>query len=292
MKRFALIFLAVSLLLCGSSGAENAPMENADIQEQVITLEDAEYSLEEELTGLMNVLHSDEFRDLLNLRDVQDILQITIRGVGSWLLENRDVSMKILKELGIKENEQQMVSEIWDSADRIGEVIQVYAKTRDGQRLSKEFDALLASKEWKDVVADFIQLGTSKDFQNMFELLIRQVVQEGLIATGNYDEEQIAEAHSNIPTEEVFEALMEIVDQSQWSQKSLAALMQSELFRTTFQHLCDAMASEEMEAVRLELIRLLRTEEIPHFASRVITAAIKSSQGIIQNNPTGGDSNE
>ena len=295
MRRILTLLLAITLFCVSSAFAESNQMETADIQEMVITREDPEYTLEEQVSGLMDAFHSEEFRDLLNIRDVQEVLHMVITGVGQWLIENRATTMKILNELGVSEHEQEMVSLIWDSGERAAEYVHLYEATENGQKPKAELQTLGSSPVWKDTVSDFIRLGTSEDVQKIVDFLVSYLVRQALETSEEYSESEEtveSETAEDHLADKLLDDLLSIIESSEWAKNSLPRLIGSDLFQNTAKDLIRAMLADELKPARLELISLQTNPEVIHFFSRIVMTTVKSAAQTVPDEFMGGNSNE
>lgn len=143
MKRwvaFALSLLLLFLAGCGAAEEDDKLQDTAEIQESVITDENSA-SDETEIRDLMKLLiqmaKSEELKDLLNIREVQELVTEGTMKVTNWLVDNPTVAVKVLLELGVPK----------ETADAIGVLLEqrseIKAETFD--QLSQEEKTLIES---------------------------------------------------------------------------------------------------------------------------------------------------
>ncbi len=294
MRRI-IAFLLMLSLLCGTGAlAESTQQETADIQELVVTREDQEYTLQQQLIGFLDVLRSEELRELLNIQDVQEVVQMVVVDVVKWLLENRETTMKILAALDVTEYEREMVSRIWDSADCILAQIREYQETESGEMLREELLDLGRSTDWKTAVRDFAAMGSSQDLKDLLNECLICLVQIKIRNSTDPEtvEAVIASQEKSVTPSDLASHLITFLKNSPWFQQSMPALLDNPLFSATVEHLFDVLESEQLGAVGEELRLLLDDAEVMDFISKVGMATIKGIQAMVGNDETGGNSDE
>ena len=245
MKRWLAGLLSVMILFSGGLClAENAePMENADIQETVVSVEGESLgTLSENIRFLKDLAADEEVRELLGMEEVKTVTSEVIWRVLVWLYRNRPLTMKILAELGIKESDRRCIEKIWDSADRIGEALIEHSQTEDGKQLQAEAEAVKNDPEIQQALVNFQKLATSEDLMNILDALDEAVKDEALkseavksetAGSENSDGALANEARNQRVDQSSFigkliiEAIS-VMDQSEWARESVPKLLKNE----------------------------------------------------------------
>jgi len=236
MKRWLACLLAAVLLFAACAGAAEEEKEETkvEIQESMATREGEETTgtLAENLLYLREMLENEDVQSLFRIQDVKDLASEVIWKTGVWLYQNRPVTMKILAELGVGEQDLRCIDKLWDSAERVSDGARAYNESEDGQKLQAELTALKEDPEIQKAVEDFIELSTSDDIFGIVEK-IRDVVQEAVKAERMPEGEMTKEAVERQLNRSSFTGnlLMELigfVEQSPWAKESVPALFRNE----------------------------------------------------------------
>ena len=255
--------------------------EAVKIQESMVTDETGEKktALQENLSLIISLLNSEEFRELIKLEDARLLLRDVGVETGLWLWENRPVTMQILAELGLGENELGLVGRIWDSAEIIVLCVQNYLEnTEDGQRLKKEYEAVSQEGVFRQSVLDFFNLATSQDLQALLQLIT-----EGLPAEDDWEPDprlkEYAEAKGlNLEDPETRFALriISVILESSWAQKSLPELMNDLDFWLLYTHLLQLYKQPELQPAITELEKLVTDPEMSVYLAGSIESLIRA----------------
>ena len=304
VKRWGAVLLAVILLLgCALAGAEERTQTNAEIVEQLESREktgsgEAGGALEM-LKTLGEILISEDFRSLLEYEDVKEVFNEIILETTLWLYENRPVTIKILRELGLSEKETVIVEKLWDSLDRIINSMEVYLETEDGKALQSSYTALTESNAFQRVWEDFVKLVKKEDLQDLLKTLkgalegqleearafIDATIVEG--ETSEQVEEKlsrfqekfnrIVEERGGDPQAIALTTGMQIfarVAESDWAKNSMPDLMEEEALWTFLEQLENLLNSPIMETAKQEMINLLQDEEIRDYLTELINGMV------------------
>lgn len=235
MKRWMAGLLSVMILfsggLCLAETAE--PMENADIQETVVSVEGETLgTLSENLRLLIDLSQSEEVLALLGIEEVKTVTSEIIWRVLVWLFQNRPVTMKILAELGVGESDRRCIEKLWDSAERIGNTLEEISKTEDGRQLQAEAAAVKNDPDLQESWENFQELTTSEDLVLVLDSLnkaINSEITEKKNADGTLTKEAMERQmdQSSFTGKLIFEALS-ILEQSEWARESVPKLLKNE----------------------------------------------------------------
>ena len=122
MKRILAGWLAVMLLFAaGITLAENPGEENTvSIEESLVSGEGMDPgSTEQNVRMIQGLLKNEDIREILKNPEVESVLSDVISKILVWMVRNREVTMKILTEMGVSEADRKSVEKIWDSLERI-----------------------------------------------------------------------------------------------------------------------------------------------------------------------------
>lgn len=304
VKRWGAVLLAVILLLgCALAGAEERTQTNAEIVEQLESREktgsgEAGGALEM-LKTLGEILISEDFRSLLEYEDVKEVFNEIILETTLWLYENRPVTIKILRELGISEKETVIVEKLWDSLDRIINSMEVYLETEDGKALQSSYTALTESNAFQRVWEDFVKLVKKEDLQDLLKTL-NGALEGQLEETRAFIDATIVEGETSEQVEEKLSRFQEkfnrIVEErggdpqaialttgmqifarvaeSDWAKNSMPDLMEEEALWTFLEQLENLLNSPIMETAKQEMINLLQDEEIRDYLTELINGMV------------------
>ena len=180
MKRWLALILALLLLLpCGAGPAEEEGPTNADLQETLASEgKVGAGTVAENLRFFADMLKDEQFMSLLRIDDVREISTEIVWKVLAWLYENRDVTMKILAELGVTEEDRRCVAKLWDSAERLSEAGKAYNESEAGKQLLEATHALLNDPDIQKSFENFMAMASSEDIALIINA-IADIVQEG-----------------------------------------------------------------------------------------------------------------
>ena len=122
MKKWIAGMLAILLRQSGTLAAaqESQGLTDAEIQESMKTREEEKpQTLSSSFRLVAQLLQNEDVRGLLQIQDVKDLMNEGAFKILLWMLQNRSVTMKILKELGVGKEDRKCIGKIWDSAERI-----------------------------------------------------------------------------------------------------------------------------------------------------------------------------
>lgn len=178
---------AVALLLAGilsvgmtaAAAAENpSARTDAEIQQSVVTREgEAANSIGSLLLQLVQLSLREDVRNLMRIEDFNQVMHEVVLRVLVWMFQNRDVTMKILLELGLTEEDLVGVGKIWDSGERVVDVIRNFRDSEDGQTLRESAAALDSDPEFqKDVheLMDMVNEGTVSNALKTIDSLMQE----------------------------------------------------------------------------------------------------------------------
>lgn len=162
MRTFIAALLAVTLSagMLPAAAAENpAGRTDAEIQQTVVTREgENNDSIGSLLLELVRLTTREDVRELMQIEDFHLIVHEVIFKVLVWMVENRPVTMKILAELGLSEEDLRAVDKIWDSGGRIAESIREYGESEAGKKLEEEAEALGNDPEYMQSLVELVDL--------------------------------------------------------------------------------------------------------------------------------------
>ena len=170
----ALLLAAVLSFGCLLPAAAENPdrRTDADIQESVVTREGEETgTLVENLEQLVLLLTRKDVRSLMKIEDVGVITNEVIFRVVEWMLQNREVTMKILVELGATEADLRSIEKIWDSGLRIKEAFREFEDSETGQRIAADAEALENDPAFMETLKAFANLATEENIEDILEIL-------------------------------------------------------------------------------------------------------------------------
>ncbi len=263
MKRWIAAILAAALLLAAvPAGAQEPAAVNAA-------------TLAENLGFLRDMMENEDVRSLIQMRDVQDLMSEVVVKVLIWMLQNRETTMEILKELGIGETDLRCIGKLWDSADRVRDAWRRYSETEDGRRLAAEAGAVAEDPVFNKAVDDFLKLASSGDIASIVDALrsaMREEMDEAPPEGGMTQEALARRLDRSTLTGTLFLQLMGLVEKSDWARSSLPALMENENLWKLIVHLSETKWLDE--ALREEARILGDDPEIPDFLQRTAEAAV------------------
>lgn len=285
MRKWIAGLLAFILLCsCGLAAAQETPAADDTVipEEDVQPLEagDGE-SLAEYHEALVDLLNDEDVKKLLQMEDVRELIREGSAAVLAWMIQNRPVTMEILVEFGVGENERRCVDRIWDSADRIAEAWRDYSATEDGQQLAAELEALRNDPEIIASGNDFLMMATSDDIAAITDS-IWGVLEEGAAAEST-EASVTKEAIERQLDRSTFigELIVELLDyceQSEWARDSLPALLDNENLSRVLIHLSEDSAF--LDVVRAECGILAEDPEVMAFIEQVLQNGVALIQMI------------
>ena len=296
MKRWLAWILIPALALSSFSGAaalsEDEMPGTAEIQESVITDEgDREPdTLNDNLRLIIDTFHSPEFQDLLKNDEVKDVLSEGTTRVAIWLLENRTVTMKILKELGVSEKDRQCVEKIWDSASRLYNLEQEYEQSEDGQLLRAEIQALWNNPVFQQFLKDYRTSMETIDFRELLKA-VKRTVEEGPDSPGDPDLATVFRAEGveddSIPAALIM-VFLSFAQLNQVSNRSLKLLLKEKDFWTVVLHIANNRLNMDQLPMLEEFRKLTSDPEVMDFlaaSGKNIVVLISTLHSTV-NNPT------
>ena len=274
MKRWIAGLLAAAFLLAGGTGwAENGLNESTvEIQESVISPEEqTSNTLTDNLKLILQLSQNEDVRSLFQFQDVKDLTNEVILKVLVWMLQNRPVTIKILAELGVGEQDLRCIGKIWDSVDRIYTTLKTYMETEEGKQLARELETLKNDPELKQSANNFLTMITSADVANLLTD-ISKIMREGSEALETEGDLTQEAARRNMNKTNVTGALvMELaglVEKSDWARESLPQLANNDNLWAVLDHITDIA---ELDAViQEEIFRLSEDEEVMGFVQSTL----------------------
>lgn len=279
MKRLLAGWLAAMILLAGSvSLAENPDRkETADIEESMITVEGETLgTLSENILMISSLLQDEEVRALLKMEEVTEVTSEIIWRVLLWMYQNRPVTMKILTALDVNESDQQCISRIWDSSDRIIAAYNEYLETEDGKQLDTELKVLMSDQEFRKSLADFSHMLTSDELLLLLEALKDTVTSDQEIPLDGPLTRQVKNqeaAKSSLSGRMTLRALY-VLEQSEWARESLPNLMNNKNLQKYLLHLYNNKSGLDL-LIQEELKLLLSDAQMMDFLKKTLSETLQ-----------------
>lgn len=275
MRKWIAALMAVILLCSGGLAAAEAPApEDTGTEGAPEAGSLAEYH--EELVKLLN---DEQVQRFLQMSDVQELLLEGGADILVWMIQNRPVTMQILEESGVGENERRCVDKIWDSADRVAAAWRDYSATEDGQRLRAELQALRDDPEIRESGNQFLKMISSDDVTAITDS-IWSAAAEGADAAA----EGLPE--SDASPGELIVNLLDCVGQSEWARDSAPALLQNENLQRVLIHLTEENAFYD---VVMEEHRVLAEDpDVRAFIEQVLQDGVLLLQTILNESGASG----
>lgn len=278
MKRWiAWILTAALLLACFPAAAQNTVgMSDADIQESMISREDGtESTLGETLVFFITLLQDEEIQGLFRNQDVKDLVNEGIVKVLVWMIQNRPITIKILAEMGISQEDIRSVEAIWDSAERIREKWNEHAMTEDGKQLVAELTAVQNDPELRGAFESFLNMIRSEDFLSVVETIGNTVIafserEDTDADASDTQESDSLEARINRSTVlgGLIADLINVVHASEWGQVALPEVLNNENLKKAVVHLS---RDDELAAIlREEITALNENPEVNGMIARLL----------------------
>ena len=272
MRRWLAGLLSVMILFSGSLclAEDTESMENADIQETVVSVEGESLgTLSENIRFLVSLTGNEEIRGLLKIEDVKSITSEIIWRTLVWLYQNRPVTMKILAELGVKEADLRCIEKLWDSADRIGEALMKHSRSEDGRQLQAEAKAVKNDPELQEALVNFQKLATSEDLKNILDTLDDAVISEAAEHETVNSDTVISDVDQSSFIGKLVVKALSVIEQSEWAQKSVPNLLKNENLRRFLAHL--SVGNPELDrAFREEFVLITSDPEMNVFFREIL----------------------
>ena len=276
MKRLLAGWLAVMLLFAaGITLAENPGEEKTvSIEESLVSGEGMDPgSMAQNIRMLQELLKDEDVRTLLKNEDVNSVLSEILGRVVVWMLRNREVTMKILTELGVNETDRNSIGKIWDSLERINTSFKEYTETDDGKQLAAEYAAVKNDPDVIEAANDFKALATSEDLDQLL-----QALNEAVEADKSNDEMENGRLTQAVLDREVDDKtfvgtlileFMQVLDHSSWAQRSVPKLAKNENVLNLLKHLAKGNPAQD-KLIRDELQLILGDREVNLFIQNVL----------------------
>ena len=266
MKRWIAGILAAALLLAVlPAGAQGASAG----------------TLAENLGFLRDMIQNEDVRSLIQIQDVQDLMTEVVAKVLIWMVQNRPVTMEILKELGVGEADLRCVGKVWDSAERIGEAWQAYFATEDGRRLVAEAKAVEKDPELAEALDNFLDMCSQQEISGI-NAAISETLRKGIEEDLREDTLTMdtMERHINRSTliGSLLLRLTELVESSEWAQSSLPKLKGNENLWNLIIHLSEIDWADDI--MREEARKLTEDPEINDFVRRTAGELVNLVRGL------------
>ena len=276
MKKWIAGMLAVLLLLSGALAAaqESEGLTDAEIQESMKTREEEEPQTLSSGIGLVaELLQNEDVRGLLQIQDVKDLMNEGVVRILIWMLQNRSVTMKILKELGIGKEDRNCIGKIWDSAERIRDAKKSWLETEKGRELLVNLEILKNDPEISELLGSFSEMFTSEEIVTILKELgsaaQKAAAQEPPDDTAAQTAPELQINRTSF-TGRLLVELLVALGRSEWAQKYLPMLLNNEALNRVL-----IILSEENEltmAISQEYNTLVSDPEIYDFAGRTLRA--------------------
>ena len=276
MKRLLAGWLAVTLLFAaGITLAENPGEENTvSIEESLVSGEGLDPgSMAQNLRMLQELLKNEDVREILKNPDVNSVLSEVLGRILVWMIKNKEVTMKILTEMGVNETDRNSIEKIWDSLDRINESYKEYLETDDGKQLAAEYAAVKNDPDVIQSAKDFQTLSTSEDLDQLLKALDAAVD-----ADKSNDEMENGQLTQAVLDREVSDKtfvgtlileIVQVLDSSPWAQNSLPKLANNENVLKFLHHLAKG-TPEQDKLIRDELQLILGDREVNLFIQNIL----------------------
>ena len=274
MKRWIAVMLAAILLLTGSLAAAEGAGGTMDAE----TREAMEPQKEEnvgtlikDLVFLVELLQNEDVRNLFQLRDVQDLMNEGVYRVLVWMVENRPVTMKILVELGVGESGLRCIDIIWDGAERIETAWRSLTVTEEGKQLLAELAAVRDDPEIQKSAAKLWAVISSDEVATLLDSFWNTVINgsapeppQGALT----QEAQERQMDTTTFTGGLLIELLKFVEESEWAQESIPALLINENLWRLLIHL--SKDNEVYRVIREEFRILAEASEIKALLQQMI----------------------
>lgn len=290
MKRWIALLTALCMLCaCALAGAEEETdpeklledlMDIVEIEESMVTEENERMTagtLGENLQFILKLLQREDVQELMRIQDVRDVLREVVYRAGAWLWENRGVTMKILTELGVEEQERTVISRIWDSAERIVNAEKECMQTEDGKLLLQEIEELKKDPACTRVIEDFLNLVQAKDVQTILKAMetTRGDIQDEttdmfMISAGDVIKNtEKAGGEINEADAEQIAWILNVIRRCSWAADGLQDLMRTEIFWKVVSHFFSSQFTLYNETILPEIRELTRDPAIADYLYRL-----------------------
>lgn len=111
---------------------------------------------------ILTVFRSEEFQHLLDYREVQELIKTVIQRSADFVRENGELTAKILKTLGIRENYVRILMKVVESGLALDEDIQNSLSEQEKDWLVSFVQEILTNESTKELLR-----GTLNDFKYM-----------------------------------------------------------------------------------------------------------------------------
>jgi len=278
MKRWIAGILAAALLLaCFPAAAQNTVgMSDAEIQESMKSREgETESSLGDTIVLIIKLIQDKEIQDLFQIQDVKDLVNEGAVKVLVWMIQNRPITIKILAEFGMSEEDIRCVEIVWDSADRIAAKWDEYVQTEDGKQLLAELVAVQNDTELGAALITFMNMISSADFLSIVETIGNTVTAFSAKekADGNapktWESDSLeAQIDQRTIVGGLFLDLISVVQASEWGQESLPEVLHNENLKNAAIHL--SRENEFTVFLKEEVAALGKNPEVNGMIRRLI----------------------
>jgi hypothetical protein len=276
MKRLLAGWLAMMLLFAaGITLAENpGEEETVNIEESLVSGEGMDPgSMAQTIRMIRGLLQDEDVKAILKNQEAASVLSEVIARIAAWMIQNKDVTMKILTELGVSETDRNSIEKIWDSLDRINESYKAYLETEDGKQLAAEYAAVKNDPDVIQAAKDFRTLSTSEDLEQLLKALDAAVeadktnneMENGRLTQAVMDREVNDKTFIGALIIEI----MQVLDHSPWAQKSVPKLANNENVLKLLKHLGKGNPDQD-KLIREELQLILGDSEVKTFILNVI----------------------
>ena len=284
MRTFIAALLAVTLSagMLPAAAAENpAGRTDAEIQQTVVTREgENNDSIGSLLLELARLTTREDVRELMQIEDFHLIVHEVIFKVLVWMVENRPVTMKILAELGLSEEDLRAVYKIWDSSERIAESIREYGESEAGKKLEKEAEALGNDPEYMQSLVELVDLINENTVTGTLQMLDRLFSQQQTAPEEEAPGALSREAEKRQMDRESFTGqllteLLRVVDLNAEVSDTILKILKNEHLWAMLLQITNG-SRELDEALRQEFNSLGKDEEVNAFLKRLISGMDKA----------------
>ena len=285
MKRWLAAWVALILLFSGSAGLaeDSSDPTTADIQESLVTQEgEAAGTLLENISLLLDVMKSEEFQTLMELEDGRTVIYDIVARVANWLMDNPDVTGKILAELGAGEKEQRYVPQVLGSIRRLTTALNDYASSEEAQQLEADYTALMEDPDINEALDNFNALFSSESFSDSLGILLNSLQAQPETDVSGYSgiltqEAQSRNLNSSSFSGKIVMEILRMTEQSEWAQSSLPKLQVNEnLWR--FSHDLANCSREINEIFENEFRELASDPELIIFLQNTVREFLKKEE--------------
>ena len=271
MKRSLAGLLAGILLFPGIAAFAEEPTDAGTVPDSRVSADGAENdSMEDQLIMIAALLNREEVRNLLRFDDVKSIVNDVILKVLRWMADNRPVTMKILAELGVGEEDLACVAKLWDSAERLENASREFQDAENRVRLDEEFTALLEDPEIRETLRCLQMLITRENIETVSRAAIASIDtgEESGLGDGPLTQEALKmELDRRSFAGFLMVLLLGVLEQSDQMQDLVPKLLKKEELWQFLLHAADA-GSVVNPVLREELMTLSSDPEVTGFLQR------------------------